>query len=263
MIKFLVLGCCVYILILLLAYLFQDKLMFFPHKFDRDFDYNLSVNASELFLKTGDNETINCIYATRAENKNVVLYFHGNATSLNSWKEVADAILPKGANLLMIDYRGYGKSTGTISEKGFYEDAETAYQFLVANGYKNENIFFYGRSLGSGVAVNLAVQHQVKGLILESPYTSVLDVAKSHRPYLLPDLILKYNFNSLQKAAKVKMPVLIFHGTIDQTIPVAQGKKLAAAMAGKTQLVIIENGNHSNLSTFDDYENALTEFLSK
>ncbi len=261
MIKIVLIGCCVYVLILLLVYFFQEKLLFFPAKFNREYNYNLSSNDSELFLKTSDNETINCIYATLPENKNVVLYFHGNGSSLKSWNEVANTILPKGANLLMIDYRGYGKSTGMLSEKGFYEDAETAFRFLKSKGYDDENIFFYGRSLGSGIAVELAVTHQIKGLILESPYTSVIAVAKSHRPYLLPALILKYEFNSLQKAEKIKMPVLIFHGTKDKTIPVDQGKKLAAAITSKTQLVIIENGDHTNISSFNEYEKALTEFL--
>jgi hypothetical protein len=254
---------CIYILIVLLAYFFQDRLLFFPHKIHHDFNYQLTANDTEFFLKTSDRETINCIYATLPQNKNVVLYFHGNGSSLNSWKEVANDMLPQGANLLMIDYRGYGKSTGTFSEKGFYIDAETAYQFLKSKGYKDENIFFYGRSLGSGIAVEMAMQHQVKGLILESPYTSVIDVAKSHRPYLLPGLILKYHFNSLAKAEKINSPVLIFHGVKDPTIPVSQSKILAAAIKTEKQLVIFDEGNHANLSSFEDYKKALHVFLNR
>lgn len=261
--KIVVVVVCIYFLILLLAYIFQDKLLFFPHKINQDYDYQLSANDTELFLKTSDNQTINCIYATLPQNKKVVLYFHGNGSSLNSWKTVADDMLPNGANLLMIDYRGYGKSTGTFSENGFYDDAETAYQFLKAQGYQDDHIYFYGRSLGSGIAVEMATRHAVKGLILESPYTSVIDVAKSHRPYLLPGLILKYHFNSLSKAEKIPMPVLIFHGVKDPTIPVSQSKILAAAIKTEKQLVIFDEGNHANLSSFEEYKKALNAFLNR
>ena len=260
--KIVVIVVCIYFMVLLLAYLLQDKLLFFPHKINHDFDYNLTANDTELFLKTPDNQIINCIYATLPQNKNVVLYFHGNGSSLNSWKLVADEIIPQGANLLMIDYRGYGKSTGTISEEGFYTDAETAYQFLKTKGYGDENIFLYGRSLGSGIAVEMAIRHPVKGMILESPYTSVIDVAKSHRPYLFPGLILRYKFNSLLKAPSIKIPVLIIHGLKDGTIPVTQGEILAAAINSKKHLLIIENGNHANLSSFEVYKKALNQFLN-
>lgn len=258
----LIVALIVYLIVIACAYFFQNKLLFFPKKFNADFDFKLSANDKELFLKTPDGETINAIFATHPENKKVVLYFHGNGTSLDQWKNIAADFLSKATNILMVDYRGYGKSTGTFSEQGFYNDAETAYQYLLANGYVDSTIFFYGRSLGSGVAVELAVKHHVKGLILESPYTSVIDVAKKHHPYLLPQLVLHYNFNSISKASQLKIPVLIFHGMKDETIPVAQGEKLAAAIESKKQVVIIKDGDHANLSMFNEYQDALQKFLN-
>lgn len=252
----------IYFVVLMCAYLFQNKLLFYPKKFNLDYNFNLSANDKELFLKTIDGETISAVYATLPENKKVMLYFHGNGTSLDQWKSIADEMLPKGVNVLLVDYRGYGKSTGSFSEQGFYNDGEAGYQYLLANGYTDSTIYFYGRSLGSGVAVELSVKHNVKGLILESPYTSVIDVAKKHHPFLIPQLLLHYNFNSLSKAALLKIPVLLFHGVKDETIPVAQGEKLAAAIHSKKEVIIIKEGNHANLSMFDEYHDALQKFLN-
>lgn len=249
------------LLVLLFVYIYQDKLVFFPQKFSNDFDFNLSPNEKELFIETSDSEKINAIYATLPGNRNVVLYFHGNATSLNTWQAVADDLLSKGVNLLMIDYRGYGKSTGTFSENGFYKDAEAAYEYLKANGYNDSSIYFYGRSLGSGVAVEMATRHPVRGLVLEAPYTSMLQVAKNRHPYLLPHLLLKYKFNSLEKAGRIKTPVLILHGTNDAVIPVKQAYELFDAIKEEKKMIALKGGDHNNLSAFDNYYTALSNFL--
>ena len=253
----------IYLLVIICAYFYQDKLLFFPQKFNPDYNFSISSDDKELFLKTSDGETINGIYATLPANKKVVLYFHGNGTSLNQWKTVANAFLDKGANVLMIDYRGYGKSTGDFSEIGFYNDAQAGYDYLKSNGYDDSTIFIYGRSLGSGVAVEMAVRHQVRGLILESPYTSVVDVAKKHHPYLVPQFLLKYEFNSLKKASELKIPVLIFHGVKDEVIPVEQAEILNKAIKSKKQLLLFNDGDHANLSFFEDYDKALTAFLNQ
>ncbi|MEO8149566.1 MAG: alpha/beta hydrolase [Bacteroidia bacterium] len=264
MIKFILISLLIlYALVLICAYIYQDKLLFFPQKFPHDFNFNLSSDDKEVFLKTSDGETINGIYITRQENKKVVLYFHGNGTSLNQWKTIANEFIDYGANLLMIDYRGYGKSTGTFSEQGFYNDAEAAYNYLKSNGYSDAEIFIYGRSLGSGVAVEMAARHNVLGLILESPYTSVINVAKKHHPYLWPQFLLKYDFNSLSKASQLKMPVLIFHGVKDEVIPVEQAETLNAAINSKKQILIFKDGDHANLSSYKEYDNALRGFLNQ
>jgi uncharacterized protein len=252
-----------YLLVLVGAYFFQEKLLFFPKKISTDFDFQLPANDKEVFLKTADGETINGIYITQPGNKKVVLYFHGNGTSLDQWNSIANTILPHGTNLLMIDYRGYGKSTGSFSEEGFYNDAEAGYNYLLTNGYTDSTIFLYGRSLGSGVAVEMALRHKVHGMILESPYTSVIDVAKTHHPYLLPQFLLKYDFNSLSKASQLKIPVLIFHGVQDEVIPVRQAELINSQINSKKQLLIFKDGNHANLSSYKEYEEALGKFLNE
>ncbi len=252
-----------YLLVLFLSYWHQDKLLFFPKKFEKDFNFHLSEDDKELFLKTNDGEIINCIYATKPGNKKVMLYFHGNGTSLDQWKSVADIILPHGVNLMMIDYRGYGKSTGKFSEDGFYTDAETAYNFLTANGYNDSTIYFYGRSLGSGVAVEMTLRHKVCGLILEAPYSSVKDVAQQQHPYLLPKLLLKYDFNNLKKASAIQSPLLIIHGRLDELIPVKQAEQVFASAKCQKQICMVPDGSHNNLSAFDEYHRALSEFLDR
>ena len=255
----------IYILILLVAYFFQDKLIFFPQKLSANFAYNLTASDKEVFIKTSDGETINGILYTRPGNKNVFLYFHGNAGALDSWQELSNELLPLNCNLLIIDYRGYGKSTGEFSEKGFYLDAEAAYNYLLANDYTANNIIPFGRSLGTGVAVNLALEKPVKALILESPYLSIKKLANKQFPYLFPSLLLKYTLDSYSKinASKLNAPVLIIHGDSDELIPCEHAKELFAAIKGdKKKLVVIHAGHHNDLSSFPEHNKAIAEFLS-
>ncbi|HQV00684.1 MAG TPA: alpha/beta fold hydrolase, partial [Bacteroidia bacterium] len=224
------------------------------------YNYNLPGNATEVFLKTPDGETINGIFIRQNKPK-VIVYFHGNGTSLLSWQRIADALLPH-ASLLIVDYRGYGKSSGNFSENGFYTDAETAIAFLLKEGFNMQQIIVYGRSLGSGIAIEMAVRHTLGGLILESPYTSVVDVGKKQHPYLLPALLLKYRFYSLNKAPAIKTPALIFHGEKDATIPVAQGRKIAAALP-QCKLITIPDADHANVPAFEIYQQSLAAFLNQ
>lgn len=258
--KFVLVLFLLYIFILAATFWFQEKLLFFPQEIDANHNFNLPDNGNELFLKTTDNQTINAIFL-RTKSPRVILYFHGNGTSLLSWQRIADILLPHGS-VMMIDYRGYGKSTGTFSEAGFYTDAETAISYLIKQGYTTNQIIIYGRSLGSGIAIEMGVRHKVGGLILESPYTSVVDVGKKQRPYLLPQLLLKYRFYSLAKAPKITSPALIVHGVNDATIPIEHGRKMAAALSNCT-LVTIDDGDHANLSTFPVYNQAINDFLSR
>ncbi|HXB11476.1 MAG TPA: alpha/beta hydrolase, partial [Bacteroidia bacterium] len=244
---------------------FQEKLIFFPQKLPYDYRYNISPEDKEVFIKVSDGDTINGILYTRPGNKNVFLYFHGNAGALDSWQELSSELLPLNCNLLIIDYRGYGKSTGVFSEKGFYLDAEAAYNYLLANGYTADKIIPFGRSLGTGVAVNLALEKPVKALILESPYMSITKLANQQFPYLFPWLLLKYTFDSYGKLSteKLDVSVLIIHGDNDELIPCEHAKELYAAIKeDKKKLILIHGGGHNNLSSFPEHNKAIGEFLS-
>ncbi len=171
-----------------------------------------------------------------------------------------------------------------VSEKGFYLDAEAAYDYLLANGYSSENIIPFGRSLGTGVAVNIALEKPVKALILESPYMSIKKLANKQFPYLFPSVLLKYNFNSYGKliaekldvpvkhnfnsygkliAEKLDIPILIVHGENDELIPCEHAKELYSVIKGEgKKLVLIKGGAHNDLSSFPEHNKAIVEFLS-
>jgi fermentation-respiration switch protein FrsA (DUF1100 family) len=250
-----------YILVLILAFTFQDKLIFFPQPLDKNYRYNLTGDDKEVFISTSDGNLINGILFHRAGNQNVVLYFHGNGGSLDSWQMISQQILPLKCDLLIIDYRGYGKSTGSFSEKGFYDDAHSAYRFLINSGYTPDQIIAYGRSLGTGIATELATTEKVKALIVESPYTSLADVAAEKMSWLLPKLLLRYRLNTLKRAGQLKVPVLVIHGAQDELIPCAHGQKIYAAISSPKKLLLIAGGGHNNLSDFKEHFEGVESFI--
>ena len=251
-----------YILLLIAAYAFQDKLIFFPQPLNRNYRYQLTDSDKEVFISTSDGNMVNGILFHRPGNKNVVLYFHGNGGSLDSWQMTGENILPLNCDLLIIDYRGYGKSTGSFSEKGFYDDAHSAYRFLINSGYTPDQIIAYGRSLGTGVAAELATTEKVKALILESPYTSFPAIAAEKMPYLLPGLLMRYRLNTLKRAGQIKIPVLILHGTDDELIPCAHSRKIYDALPAPKKLILIKGGGHNNLNQFAEHNEEIKNFFS-
>lgn len=241
-----------YFLIIILLYIIQTRMIFFPGKLARNYKFKTSAGSTEVFLQTGDGETINGIFR-RAPGKDVILYFHGNAGDLSGWHFVAEDFSQTDHSTLIIDYRGYGKSTGSISEKGFYEDAEAAYQFLLKEDFHDENIIIYGRSIGCGVAVELARRHVVKGLVLESAFTSLTDLADEKLPFFFPSVYLRFSFNNLKKINMVRSPVIFIHGSTDSLIPSAHCKELYKRFTGKKKLILIEGGSHNDLNAFPEY----------
>ena len=251
----------IYLAILLLGYLFQSNLIFYPGKLSHDFSFPTEQGASEIFLKTEDGEEINGLYYT-GKKEEVILYFHGNAGDLSGWQSVAQDFTTIGYNFLIIDYRGYGKSSGTITEKGLYEDAEAAYQFLInEKNFRPDQIIIYGRSIGTGIAVELATKHTPKVLVLESPYISLKKLGSEKMPYLLPSIILRFHFDNMGKITSVKCPVMFIHGARDTLIPPTHTDKLYEHFTGKKKKVIIQNGSHNDLNDFKEYHEALVTAL--
>jgi uncharacterized protein len=250
-----------YFIVAFLLYLFQQKLIFYPATMAKKFNLNLDAHQHEVFLETHDHETIHGLYCegTRPE---VILYFHGNAGDLSGWKFVTEDFTALGYSVLIIDYRGYGKSTGKISEEGMYADGEAAYEYLtqelhVAPG----NILAYGRSVGTGVAVEMATRHPVGGLILESPYTSLSSLANEKVPFFFPSLYLRFRFNNLQKMIRLTCPIVLLHGTRDELIPPAHSQRLMGAIKSQKKLILVKGGGHNDLSSFPEYAQFLQSDL--
>lgn len=254
----------VYITLLAVGCGFQRNMIFFPSPLERTYKYVENDSLHEVFFNTTDKAEINALFLKTKSDK-VVLYLHGNAQALDNWQKIIpyyQEVSPHG--LLLIDYRGYGKSKGKITEKGLYSDAQAAYNYLLLQGYKAENIYVYGRSIGTGVAANLAAHNTVRGLILETPYYSFSLLAHEKAPYFLPRLILQYRFPSHKNINYVHAPVIILHGTEDETVPYHHGKRLFEHFNGMDKtLITIPGGHHNDLSKYPAFKEALTAFFKK
>jgi len=244
-----------------MLYILQSRLIFFPGKLPRDFKFQLGDIGEEHFIKTSDGETINALFY-RGTRDDVILYFHGNAGDLSGWQFVAEDFTATGYNILLVDYRGYGKSSGSIGENGFYADAEAAYGYLLREkGFNPQDIVIYGRSIGTGVAVDLASKFPNKGLVLESPYTSLGALADDKVPFFFPSLYLRYKFNNEKKINHVKSPVIFVHGTLDTLIPSSHSEYLYGKFEGKKKLILVSQGAHNDLNSFEDYHHFLRQVL--
>jgi fermentation-respiration switch protein FrsA (DUF1100 family) len=245
----------IYFIVVGMLYALQTRLIFYPTKLPADFKFK--EGASEVNLQTSDQETIHALFF-KGSTEDVILYFHGNAGNLSGWQFVAEDFTSLGYNFMIIDYRGYGKSSGKISEDGLYKDAESAFNFLIQKGFAPKNIIIYGRSVGSGIAVELATRQHCKGLVLEAPFSSLKRLANEKLPFFFPSLYLKYSFDNLGKINKVKNPVLFIHGQADTLIPPAHTVNLFEEFKGKKKKVIIPNAEHNDVNTFSEYEQLIT-----
>lgn len=243
------------------VYLYQDKLVFHPEKLPIDYKFEFRHDFEEINLQTKDNVTINALWFKQPnKSKGVILYFHGNAGSLVNWGDVSNDLMRYGYDIFMIDYRTYGKSTGTPSESHLYADAMMAYKY-VRKFYSNNEVIVYGRSLGTGIALNLCKKVKPRQLILETPYLSMRAMADKTIPWLPVSLILKYPIRSDRFIKRVKCPIDMIHGTEDELIPYEQAVKLAK-LNKRTRLHIIVGGKHSDLNQFDEFQPILNNIIT-
>ncbi len=231
-----------------LLFVLQEKMIFFPEKLPQDYQFHFASAFEEIVVSSKDGTKLHSLYFPLDSAKALVVYFHGNAGSLRGWGAVAEEFLQHGYAVLVTDYRGYGKSEGKISkERHLYEDADAIYQYAKSI-YPEEKILLYGTSLGTGIAAYLASSNQPGRLILQSPYYSFQDLAKTLYP-LAPRFLLRYNLPVHKYLAKANMPIHIVHGTEDKIIPIAQSEKLKAEFPD-IDFVRVPGGGHNNLSSW-------------
>ena len=190
----------------------------------------------------------------------VVLYLHGNAGDIGNHIPWAKFLIDAGYGVLALEYRGYGGNPGSPTEAGLYDDARGAFAFLQQQGIADRNIALYGESLGSGIAVQMATEHQVGAVVLRSPYTSIPDVAANALWYFPVRWLVRDRFDSTAKIASIHAPLLVFHGDADTLIPMTLGRRLYdAAQQPKTWLAIPGAG-HNDVQT-PQAERAVLGFL--
>ncbi|MEA2796537.1 MAG: uncharacterized protein QOI87_3917 [Bradyrhizobium sp.] len=211
--------------------------------------------ADEHILTTADNEKVIVWHVPARPGHPVVLYFHGNGDFLAGFFGRFRQIIADGTGVVALSYRGYAGSSGQPSEWGLLQDAAAAYAFTTAR-YSAEKIVAWGFSLGTGVAVTLAAEQPVGKLILEAPYTSLADVAASLFPIFPIRLVMKDQFRSDERIARVGAPLLIMHGARDATIPIMFGERLLALAHEPKQFVRFPEGDHNNLDDYGAVETA-------
>lgn len=244
-------------MILALLYVFQERLLFLPTALEQDFEYQFTYNFEELFLKTNDGAILNAIHFKVENPKGVILYFHGNADNLSRWGAIVEPFVERRYDVLIMDYRAYGKSIGKLSEASFYNDAKLFYNYL-KQGYNEQVITLYGRSLGTAMATYLASKNKPKQLILETPYYSMTDVAQLKFPIFPVKQLLNYKFPSFEFIPNVNCPITIFHGTQDEVVPFSSAKKLVTVSPKlQTTFIAIEEGNHNNLMEYRAYQSEI------
>ncbi|MEI7639170.1 MAG: alpha/beta hydrolase, partial [Syntrophus sp. (in: bacteria)] len=241
----------------------QENLIFFPEILPPDYKYAFSEPFEELALPVAG-ATLSAVLFKTAKAKGVILYFHGNAGSLRTWGDVAKDFTSQGYDILISDYRGFGKSTGSISnEKQMLADELAVYGYL-KKLYPENRIIVYGRSIGTGVATFVARSGKPGMLIMESPFFSLTDLASYHYPFLpkaLISLFLKYPFRTDLWLPEVACPVYLIHGTADDIIPFDASARLELLIKSPHKLIRIEGGGHNNLSDYSAYDRELALIL--
>lgn len=254
-----------YVALCLLAYWIQERFIFKPEKLSSDFEYKYNTPFKELHFSMSDGAHINGLlfYTAVKPKRGLLMYFHGNTRSVKGWSKYARDFSRYGYDVLMIDYRGYGKSFGKRTETNLKKDAEHIYHRMrFDHRYAENQIVVYGRSLGSGFATKLASVTRCKMLILDAPYYSFSQLTNRFLPFLPVSIILRFKIRTDQWIKYVRCPVYIIHGTKDRLIPLSSSIRLAKIAPLNTHLVSIQGGGHNDLPSFEEYHRILGDILT-
>lgn len=253
----------IYVGISIVLYYLQDYMLFKPEKLHKDFQFNYeNQDYKEYNLETRDGAIINGIrFFPKGESKGVVLYLKGNSKSIKGWGKFAVDFTRLGYNVLMVDYRGFGKSTGRRSQKAIKRDLQLVYN-KIKELTTEDRIVLYGRSLGSGFAAKLASTNNPRMLVLDAPYYSLTKVTSRYMPFMPLSLLMKYPLPTYKWLKYVQCPIHIIHGTHDKLIPFKSSVKLSQVNPKLTKLHSVIGGGHKNLNNFESYHQMLEEIIN-
>ena len=241
----------IYFFILIFMYTFQRNLLYHP-KENNYFGDQLTVSVEKVIIRTRDNiELLSWYHSKNIKAYKTILFLHGNAGSLENRIHKINHFQDMNVNFLLVSWRGFNGNKGTPTEKGLYEDARSAVRWLESKGVSEKKIIIYGESLGTGVATEIAQNENFAGIILESPFTSMVDAGKNKYPYLPIKLLLKDKYESKKKIKNIKIPILIMHGKVDNIVPFYMGKKL------------YDLANQPKYYYFSEYDDHMMEFNEK
>jgi len=250
-----------YVLLLIIMFFFQSNLLYHPSvdNYLKDQVTNEPAEIEKVKITTVDNiDLVAWFYNKDIEKFKTILFFHGNAGSLENRTYKLNHFKDLNVNFLIIAWRGFSGNKGKPNEMGLYEDADSAVKWLNAKGIKEKNIILYGESLGTGVAIEVAQNKNFAGIILESPFTSMVNMGKKYYPFFPVSFLLKDKFESHRKIKKVLVPVLVLHGKKDKIVPFAMGKKIYEMANEPKFFYFQEYGDH-----MIDYDTELLMALEK
>ena len=238
----------IYISVLIVLFIFQRNLMYNPNE-NNYFGDKLEVEIEKVKITTSDNlNLLGWLHNKDLKKFKTIVFFHGNAGKLDNRIYKLNYFKNMDVNFLIIAWRGFSGNKGKPSEKGLYEDGKSTIDFLKNLGVTEKNIIIYGESLGTGIATEIAQNDKFAGLILETPFTSMIEAAKNFYPYIPVGLLLKDKYKNDKKIKNINIPLLVMHGEADQIVPFWMGKK------------IYEIANQPKYSYFTKYDDHMMEF---
>jgi alpha-beta hydrolase superfamily lysophospholipase len=252
----------IYIAIGIALYFFQEKLLFHPEKLPIDQPFNFTIPFKEVNLAVNDEKNLSIVQFTVPDSvcKGVVLYFHGNMQNIERYAPFAINFTKNNYEVWMMDYPGFGKSTGKRNEQVLYNDAMQLYKMARAR-FSKDSIIIYGKSIGTGIAAQLASEKDCKRLILETPYYSI-DALMRHYAFIYPvSWMCRYHFPAWQFFKNVDAPISIFHGTHDNVIPYNNAERLMKVARPGAELITLEKGSHNDLNNFPLFHQKLDSLL--
>ncbi|MDD5627901.1 MAG: alpha/beta hydrolase [Elusimicrobia bacterium] len=243
---------------------FERANLYFPNRHLEADPGALGLPFEDLLLTAADGATVHAWFVPLRPQSPAVVFCHGNAGNISHRLDKLMALRRAGASVLLFDYRGYGRSSGRPDELGTYLDAEAAYRWLAEQKKTPAGrIVIHGESLGGAVALELALRRRPAGLILESAFTSVVEMCRHVFPFLPAELIVRFRYDSLAKIPRLSCPVLVMHSPEDDVVPYSMGRRLYDAAPGPKTFLELKGGhNEGFLDTGPAYEQAIAGFLA-
>jgi alpha-beta hydrolase superfamily lysophospholipase len=247
----------------ILLWHFQEKLLLHPKSVPATFSYDFKLPHREWLIPVDENDTLHIVQfhpAANIKRKGAVLFFHGNRDNIKRYLRYAITLTNKGYDVWMADYPGFGKTTGRFTEQRVYQDARIVYQ-LAEKEFAADSIIIYGKSLGTGIASELASVKKCRRLILETPYYSIPQLARDHFPIYPTNRMSRYRFPTYEYLSYIESPVTIFHGTDDGVIPYKHAARLKNSLKSNDEFVTVPDAIHNNLLDFELFRKKLNDLL--
>lgn len=261
--RILVVVATLYLSLCVFMYFFQEKLLFHPYPLAADYKFDFPGRYNEFTIHLADGSKLDALhFYADTPAKGVVIYFHGNAEAMDRSGKKAKQFTTRGYDCLIVDYAGYGKSTGTISEDNLFNTGLALYDTARAY-FPTSRIVIYGKSLGTGIAAHTARDRAwFKSLILEAPYYSITDVGGKHYPYIPVSLLSRYPISTYQYLKDIQHPTYVIHGTADEVIPIESPRQFLKQGYRNFFFIEIPGARHGNLADYKEYDEMFDKALN-